>query len=107
MSQKDEKIKEIIRESAAKFFSRESNRTSLITVTGIELKSRNSRATILITVLPEDQEIAAIDFAKRQLSEFREYFASNNRLMRIPFFEVAIDKGEKNRQRMDEIGNNL
>ena len=34
MAQKDDKIKEIIRELAAQFFSRESNRTSMITVTG-------------------------------------------------------------------------
>lgn len=107
MSQKDEKLKELIREKAADYFSRESNRTSLITVTGVELKSRNSRAVILITVLPENQEAAALDFAHRQLGTFREYFGSHVRVMRIPFFEVAIDKGEKNRQHIDDISRNV
>ncbi len=103
MKQKDEKIKEVIRELAAQFFSRESNRTSLITITGIELRTRNSRATILFTVLPENQEAAALDFMTRQLSDFRAYVGNNARMMRVPFFDVAIDKGEKNRQRIDEI----
>ena len=103
MKQKDEKMKEVIRELAAQFFSRESNRTSLITITAIELRSRNSRATILFTVMPENQENAALDFMGRQLSDFREYVGNNARMMRVPFFDVAIDRGEKNRQRIDEI----
>lgn len=107
MSQKDDKVKEIIRELAAEYFSRESNRTSLITVTGIELKARGSRALILVTVLPENQEAAVLDFMHRQLSEFREYVSSHARLMRVPFFEAAIDKGEKNRQKIDEIEKSL
>ena len=107
MSQKDEKIKEIIRELAAEFFSRESNRKSMITVTAVELFSKGGRATILMTVLPETAEEAALDFAHRQLSEFKKFVQDRSRLARIPFFEVAIDRGEKNRQRLDEIAKKL
>jgi ribosome-binding factor A len=107
MSQKDEKIKGIIRELAAEFFSRESNRTSLITITDIVLKSRNSRSIILFTVLPEDQEAAALDFMHRRLGDLREYIGSHARMMCVPFFDVAIDKGEKNRQRLDEVSKTL
>lgn len=107
MNQKDEKIREIIRELAAQFFSRESNRQSLITVTDVELLSRGGKAVILMTVLPERAEEAALDFAGRQLTDFRKFVQDNSRLSRIPFFEVRIDKGEKNRQRIDEIGKNL
>ncbi len=105
--QKDDKLKEIIRELAAEYFSRESNRQSLITVTGIELFSRGSRANILITVLPENKEEAALDFAQRQMNEFKQYVMEKSRIGRIPFFEVKIDIGEKNRRRMDEIGKNI
>ena len=107
MNQKDERLKEVLRALVAEYFSRESNRTSLITVTGIELFSRNSRAKILITVLPEDQETAALDFAHRQLPGLREYVNSHARIMRTPFFDVAIDKGEKNRQKIEEIDKNI
>jgi ribosome-binding factor A len=107
MHQKDEKLKEIIRELAADYFSKESNRLSLITVTGVDIYSHGSRADILITVLPENKEADALAFAKRQLSEFRIYVHDKSRIARIPFFDVKIDKGEKNRQHMDEIAKTI
>ena len=107
MIQKDQKLKEIIRELAATFFSRESNRQTMITVTDVELLSHGGRAVILMTVMPEDKEDIAIGFAHRQLSDFREYVKENSRISRIPFFEVKLDYGEKNRQRLDEIGKKL
>jgi ribosome-binding factor A len=103
MSQKDEKIKEVIRELASEFISRESNRTSLITVTAVELFSRGARAKVLFTVMPESQEAAVLDFMTRQLSSLREYIGEHVRMMRVPFLDVGIDVGEKNRQRIDEI----
>jgi ribosome-binding factor A len=103
MSQKELKIKELLRELAAEFFSRESNRQSLITVTDVSLEARGSRARILVTVLPESEEEKAVEFIHRQLSDFKEFVKDRARLMRIPFFDVAIDKGEKNRQRLDEL----
>ena len=103
MNQKDSKIREMIRELAADFFSRESNRLSLITVTDVEMRSRGGTAVILVTVLPENQEEDAVNFMHRQLTDFKEYVRTHSKIQRIPFFEVAIDKGEKNRQRLDEI----
>jgi ribosome-binding factor A len=105
--QKDEKIKEVIRETVSEFLARESNRTSLITVTGVELSARGSKAKVLITVLPEHQADAAIDFITRRLSDIREYVGNHVRMMRVPFIEVGIDVGEKNRQRIDEIEQSL
>jgi len=105
MTLKESKLKEIIRTLAADFFSRESNRTSLITITDVELKSRNANATILFTVLPVDQEAAALDFTHRKLGELREYINDHSRMMRVPFLDVAIDEGEKNRQRIDVLSN--
>ncbi|MDD5165119.1 MAG: hypothetical protein PHG25_01095 [Candidatus Pacebacteria bacterium] len=101
--QTENRTKEILRELASEFLMRESNRTSLITITSVELFSRASKAKILFTVLPENQEQAALDFFTRRLRDFREYVQEHARMMRVPFFEVAIDVGEKNRQRIDEI----
>jgi len=101
--QKEQKMKEVLRELASEFLMRESNRTSLITITGVELFSRGARAKILFTVLPENQEAAALDFFTRRLGDLREYVQNHARMMRVPFFEATIDIGEKNRQRIDEI----
>lgn len=107
MDQKDEKKKELIRELAAEFFSRESNRQSMITVTSVEMYSRGSRAKILVTVLPVDQEEKAVSFMHRQLGDFREFVMQKARMMRVPFFDVALDRGEKNRQRLDELAKDI
>ncbi len=103
MNQRDSKIQEILRELAADFFSRESNRLSMITVTKVETRSHGGTATILVTVLPENQENDAVEFMHRQLNDFKEYVRTHSKIQRIPFFEVGIDIGEKNRQRLDEI----
>lgn len=107
MDQKDNKLKEILRELAANYFSRESNRVSLITITDVEVVNRGSRAKILITVLPIDKEQDALSFIHRQLTEFRSYVMKNSRIGHVPYFEVAIDIGEKNRQKIDEIGRSV
>lgn len=104
---RDEKLKQLIRELAAEFFSRTSNRQSLITVTDVETYARGSRAKILVTVLPTEAEEGAISFMHRQLTDFREFVMERARLMRVPYFEVGLDKGEKNRQRLDVVSKNL
>lgn len=103
--QREEKLKELIREKAAEFISSESNRTSLITVTRVDLSSDSKRAFIYISVMPTTSENAVIDFLKRQRRELRAHLQKEIKAGRIPFLEVLIDMGEKNRQRIDEISN--
>ncbi len=104
---KDNKLKELIRALAAEYLQRESNHTSMITVTNVSVSDRGSRATIFFTVLPEDKEEGAIGLAKRKRPEFRDFFAKKARMRALPFFDFAIDKGEKNRQQIDEISRNI
>ncbi len=100
---KEERLKELIKHLAGKFFSYESNYTSLITITNVAVLERGKKAKIFFTVFPEEKEKEALDFAKRKRSDFREYFKKNSDLMRLPFVDFEIDRGEKNRQRLDEI----
>lgn len=101
----EERLAKQIRELAAKFLELESNRQSLITVTSVKLLDRNKRATVYFTVLPDSKTDAALDFAKRKRSEFREYVKKNSQIGLVPFFDFDIDLGEKNRQRIDELSN--
>ena len=105
MTNKEAVKREAIRELAANFFSRTSNRASMITVTDAEILSKGGRANILITVFPESAEEEAVAFANRQLTDFKKYVEENSRIARIPYFTVRIDKGEKNRQNIDRITN--
>lgn len=107
MENRDEKLKDLIKKVAAEFMQRESNYTSIITITDVSVSDRGQRATIFFTVLPDSKEKAALGFAKRSRAEFREFFAKNARMRALPFFDFEIDGGEKNRQHIDEISNGL
>jgi ribosome-binding factor A len=107
MNERDEKLKDLIKQVAAEFMQRESNYTSIITITDVSVSDRGNRATIFFTVLPDSKEKAALDFAKRMRAEFREYFSEKARMRALPFFDFEIDRGEKNRQKIDEISRNV
>ena len=100
---KDEKLKDQIHKWAAEFLQRESTGQSLITVTDVKIGSEAREATVLFTVLPESKQEAALEFARRQLTEFREYMNEKVKTGRMPFFHFDIDRGELHRQRIDEI----
>jgi len=103
MSARDERLKEGIRGLAATFLNQESNGSSLITVTKVELSPDGKRATVFITVLPEEKEPEALSFARRQRTELRGKVIKVLDVSHPPFLEVDIDRGEKNRQRIDEL----
>jgi len=103
--QKTLRLKEVVREKAGLFLTYESNRQSLITVTDVMMSPDKKRAMILVTVLPTHKEEAAMDFLKRKRSEFRNFLMKETRVGHIPRIDFAIDLGEKNRQRIDEISN--
>jgi ribosome-binding factor A len=75
----------------------------MITVTRTEVSRDMKHGTIFITVLPENKEDAAINFAKRMRSELRHFVMKRLPVKVIPFFEVEIDFGEKNRLHVEEL----
>ncbi|MDO8510207.1 MAG: ribosome-binding factor A [bacterium] len=100
---RNEKVAELLKHLAAEFLQSESNRRSLITVTGIRLKDDLSKAAILVTVYPAEKEEAALDFIKRRVSDLKDYVKKHSRLGRVPLLSFEIDAGEKNRQKIDEL----
>lgn len=103
MSIKDNRAEEVLKHLAAEFLQRESNGISLMTVTGVSLMNKRTKAIILFTVLPEHKAPEALDFANRKRNEFRDYVKKHARMQKLPQFHFAIDFGEKNRQRIDEL----
>jgi ribosome-binding factor A len=100
---RNEKIKNMIKEHSALFIEKESGISSMITVTRVLLSEDNKRATIMISVLPREKENAAYGFIKRNLGELRKQITKSLRINPIPFLDVKIDEGEKNRQKIDEL----
>jgi ribosome-binding factor A len=100
---KDGRMKEIVRGLAAEFIQKESNNTSLITVTGTNFNFQDNKAIIYFSVLPEEKEDIVTDFLKRKRSDFRSYVMENSGIGKVPYFDFEIDKGEKNRQMVEKI----
>jgi ribosome-binding factor A len=98
-----ERLQEALRETAAEFLAREASRQSLITVTRATLSENSKSAVIFITVYPESEEEKALKFANRSVKEFADFFGTRVRGAATPHIAFAIDRGEKNRQRLDEL----
>ncbi|MBP9711935.1 MAG: ribosome-binding factor A [Candidatus Pacebacteria bacterium] len=103
MTERTEKVSNLIKELSASFLGRENNKTSLITVTSATVSPDLKKGTIFITVLPDSKEHDALEFAKRKRPELREFLKKNMETKVIPFIDILIDKGEKNRQKIDEL----
>lgn len=103
MLQRNEKVANFLKELSARFLEHESNGTSLITVTSCNVSPDLKRATIFITVLPDEKEHDALDFAKRKRGELRDYIKKNMQTKVVPFVDIEIDRGEKNRQKIDKL----
>lgn len=101
--QRNDKVANYLKELTALFLAREGNNTSLITVTGANCSPDLKRATVFITVLPTTKEGEALAFIKRKRPELRDFLKKNMKTKITPFIDVAIDLGEKNRQKIDEL----
>ncbi len=93
----------MLKDYAADFLARMSNRTSLITVTRVILSDDKKRVDILLSILPKTAEKAALIFANRMTHEFAEYLKKHSRIRIIPKLRFLPDIGEENRQRISTL----
>ena len=100
---KRERISEILHRLAAEYIRDEAGKTSLVTVTRVDLSSTGKESKIFFTTLPEDQEDTVLKFLERKTPEFKRYVRDNSRIGFVPHIDFKIDYGERNRQRLDQI----
>lgn len=100
---RQDKVANLLKELTAEFLAREGNNTSLITVTSANCSPDMKRATVFVTVLPVSKEKEALEFLKRKRPELRDYLKRHMETKIIPFVDVTLDLGEKNRQKIDEL----
>ncbi|MDO8482136.1 MAG: ribosome-binding factor A [bacterium] len=102
-SHREIQLSETIAHLAGDFFARESNGQSLVTVTRADVSHDLKKVTVYFSVLPEKYEEAALNFAKRKRTDFREYLKEHSVLRYLPTIDFVLDMGEKNRQKIDEL----
>ncbi len=101
MSHRNEKLPELMMHLFAEWISIESNRTSLITATSARLSENGRQLNLYYTVLPEEKENAVADFLSRRKRDFFAFVDTKARIGRMPEVRFELDRGEKNRQRID------
>ena len=101
---KEERLNSSIKEIASDFFEKEVSIPGiLLTVTRIELRNHFTKAQIFVTVYPDSREKEAMNAVKTKSQFLHDYFKKRLRIRIIPRFEILIDKGEKNREKIEEI----
>lgn len=103
MTQRQDKVSDVILHHAGEYIAREANRNSLITPTHVTISPDLKRATIYFSVFPTNGEERALAFLKRHRNEFRSFLKKRISFKVLPFVDFKIDEGEKNRQRLDEL----
>jgi ribosome-binding factor A len=102
MTDRQEKVHNLIRQLAAKFLQTKTGGGYLISLTDSSITDDMKRVKIFMTVLPDTEEKTALKFVAEQSSDLKDYLKKNMNLKFIPFITFAIDKGEKSRQRFEE-----
>ena len=102
---KKEKMEEILRHLAAELVTREATPKSLLTITRVVMNDSGKVADLYFTTLPEKEEDTALKFLERKGSDLHDYVRKHSKIGIIPHLRWKIDYGERNRQRLDEIGN--
>lgn len=87
----------------ATYIEHEATRQSLISVTDATISPDLKKGTIFITVFPESEENTAVLFLKRKRPEIRDFIRKQFSAKTIPFIDIEIDRGEKNRQHIDSL----
>ena len=106
-SKRQDRLNELLRETAAEFVRGIANNQSLITVTRADVSPDVRQCTIFFTTIPADQQQIAADFLNRHASELRSHAKSRLNLKRLPFFQFKVDMGERHRQHIEEISKDL
>ena len=101
-SRRQHKVAEEIAHLAGAFIAREGSTQSLITVTRGDIAPDLKKIIIFVSVLPKERAEEAMNFLKRNRSEFHDYLKSKTALRNVPTVDFELDYGEENRQRIDE-----
>ncbi len=103
MTLRQEKLDAELTKVIAEFLRREFGAAPLVTVTHAKIARGLKSAFVFISVFPETKERAVRARLKKRQHALKEYIAAHMRMKYLPAVSFEIDRGEKNRQRIDEL----
>ncbi len=103
MSERQAKVGNLLKEHVATFILHEANTSPMITVTRVDVSPDLKKAIVFFTTIPDGKEADALIFLKRSGTSVRNYIKEKARMKRIPHFDFMVDAGERHRQHVDEV----
>ena len=104
---KKDRFKSILIEIVGNFVREEANTDPLITVTDLDISPDRRNVTVLFTTIPDERQDDALIFMQRKGTELRNYVKKHGRLKNIPNFSFRVDFGERHRQHIDELSQEI
>jgi ribosome-binding factor A len=80
----------VVGHAAAEFVNRESNGRSLITVTDVKFSGKRA-VEVFVSVMPEQEARAAMDFLDRRKSDFPSFLKEKIRARELPRVAFLLD----------------
>lgn len=103
-SRRERKVAEEIAHQAGEFLARNIKAGgSLVTVTHADIAPDLKNVTVFVSVLPKSREDEVLTVLKRLRTDFHNFLKAKTVLRNVPTVDFAIDFGEANRQRIDEL----
>lgn len=103
-SRRQNKVAEEIAHLAGEFLARTIKAGgSLTTVTRAEIAPDLKFVTVFVSILPTSHEADMLRSLKRLRTDFHDYLKKKTVLRNVPTVDFAIDVGEWNRQRIDDL----
>lgn len=103
LNPKIERINKEMKKLFGEFIEKESNKSSLITITRCEISRDRKNIDVFISVLPVEKEQQVLSFLQRRKWDARDYMKKRIQTRVIPYVHFKIDEGEKNRQKIDRL----
>ncbi len=103
-SRRQSKVAEEIAHQAGFFLARTIKAGgALTTVTHANIAPDLKRVTIFVSVLPKSRGEDMLVSLKRLRTDFHDFLKAKTVLRNVPTVDFALDIGEENRQRIDEL----
>lgn len=103
MTLRQEKINSELSKLIAKFIENQIDKNILVTVTHCLVSEDLKSANFYISIFPETKENSILEELNNQKKHLFSYLNKKMIVRNIPEINFKIDKGEKNRQRIDQL----
>lgn len=104
MTLRQDKVNSVLQETISSYVS-ENTLPALTTIMYVDVSPDLKSATVYVSIFPEDKEVDVLNLLNKKISDLKRYVNSKLKMKFLPTFKFEIDRGEKQRRRIDELLN--